>query len=82
MDSHIRISGSDFDQFILGNLTHCQNGGSYLYLLTLVLSPVYRWLSCDDKGYLELVDFFFFFLKKFIYLRLELNVLASYYLFF
>ncbi|KAF3967332.1 hypothetical protein CMV_008665 [Castanea mollissima] len=53
--NHARVSGSDFDQFVMGIPTHCQNDGSYLYLLTPVLSPpstnsVYRWLSCDDKG--------------------------------
>ncbi|KAK4595861.1 hypothetical protein RGQ29_014087 [Quercus rubra] len=54
-ESDARISGSDSDQFVMGIPTHCQNDGSYLYLLTPVLSPpstdsVYRWLSCDDKG--------------------------------
>ena len=39
MDSHARISGSDSDHFVLGILTHCQNDGSYLYLLTPILSP-------------------------------------------
>lgn len=73
MDSHARISGSDSDQFVMGIPTHCQNDGSYLYLLTPVLSPpstdsVYRWLSYDDKGALKLVNLFIFYL--FIHLRL------------
>ena len=73
VDSHARISGSDSDKFVMGIPTHCQNDGSYLYLLTPVLSPpstnsVYRWLSCDDKGSLELVNLLIFYL--FIHLRL------------
>ncbi|KAL0005949.1 hypothetical protein SO802_013510 [Lithocarpus litseifolius] len=39
MDSHARISGSDSHHFVLGILTHCQNDGYYLYLLTPILSP-------------------------------------------
>ncbi|GMY18869.1 DNA polymerase zeta catalytic subunit-like [Fagus crenata] len=55
MDKHARINDSNSDQFVIGVPTHCQNDGSYLYLLTLVLSPpstdsVYRWLLCDEKG--------------------------------
>uniref|UniRef100_A0A2N9HM40 DNA polymerase n=1 Tax=Fagus sylvatica TaxID=28930 RepID=A0A2N9HM40_FAGSY len=55
MDKHARISDSNSDQVVIGVPTHCQNDGSYLYLLTPVLSPpstdsVYRWLLCDEKG--------------------------------
>ena len=39
MDSHARISGSNSDHFVLGILTHGQNDGSYLCLLTPVLLP-------------------------------------------
>ena len=39
MDGHARISGCNSDHFVLGILTHGQNDGSYLYLLTPVLSP-------------------------------------------
>uniref|UniRef100_A0A2N9FAW5 DNA polymerase n=1 Tax=Fagus sylvatica TaxID=28930 RepID=A0A2N9FAW5_FAGSY len=55
VDKHARISDSNSDQVVIGVPTHCQNDGSYLYLLTPVLSPpstdsVYRWLLCDEKG--------------------------------
>ncbi|GMY21582.1 DNA polymerase zeta catalytic subunit-like, partial [Fagus crenata] len=55
MDKHARISDSNSDQVVIGVPTHCQNDGSYLYLLTPVLSPpstnsVHRWLLCDEKG--------------------------------
>jgi DNA polymerase zeta len=55
MDKHARISGFNSDQAVIGVSTHCQNDGSYLYLLTPILSPlsidtVYRWLLCDEKG--------------------------------
>ncbi|KAG2695557.1 hypothetical protein I3760_07G018400 [Carya illinoinensis] len=55
MDKHGRNSDSNSDQVVIGVPTHCQNDGSYLYLLTSVFSPpsadsVYRWLSCEDKG--------------------------------
>ena len=48
MDCHARISGSDFDHFVLSMLTHCQNDGSYLYLLTPVLSPPSTDCVTDD----------------------------------
>ncbi|KAF3947503.1 hypothetical protein CMV_026372 [Castanea mollissima] len=46
MDIHTRIGGSDSDYFVLGILTYCQNDGSYLYLLTPILSP----LSTDTRN--------------------------------
>lgn len=55
MDKPGRNIDSNSNQVVIGVPTHCQNDGSYLYLLTSVVSPpsadsVYRWLSCEDKG--------------------------------
>lgn len=47
-------SGSH-QEAVIGVPTHCQNDGSFSYLLTPVISPpsaenVKRWLSSGEKG--------------------------------
>lgn len=61
MDKCARECHSTSDQAVMGIPTHFQNDGSYLYILTPAFSPpaadsVYRWLSCYDKGKLELMN--------------------------